>query len=192
MARIYSNMLKVSVSSSEGYPSCPEWYIKNLEGICRGLEPTEINIPSSYIAYGEVDVYHNGEYYTTTPLYINTITNLWYVTLNISGKEQWFLVMPGQCIPGHNSNCKFYVNIFVASGIGTASPAGAIVTSSQSATFTANPWQGYHFIKWEVVVNGHSYTSTVNPLTITYNDLLTIQPCFGSNAYNVTLKVYFG
>ncbi|MFP3257610.1 MAG: hypothetical protein RXO36_07410 [Candidatus Nanopusillus acidilobi] len=190
MVKVYSNKLNVLVSSGGGYPSCPEWYIKNLEGICMGLEPSKIVNP--YIGYGEVDVYHNGVYYTTTTAYVDTITNLWYVALNISGQEQWFLVMPGQCIPGRNSNCKFYVNIFVASGIGTASPASAIITSSQSATFTANPWQGYHFIKWEVVVNGHSYTSTVNPLTITYNDLLTIQPCFGSNAYNVTLKVYFG
>jgi hypothetical protein len=106
MARIYSNIIKVSVSlpsggGGSGYPACPEWYIQNPDGTYMGLEHGSTTNPLTPLNY--VKVYYNGTYYGTAMLQKDTITGAWYIPIKTAGGVYWYHVIPGQCTPSGSS-----------------------------------------------------------------------------------------
>jgi len=187
MTTIYSNQINISVQQLGGYLYDLHVLIENVAGASI--------VGATVTAGGQTKITNNSGYvdfYLPSGTYTVTASASGYnpasKTVNLQGNYSLIIQLQSTTITG---NCIFNINASVSYGYGYVSPTNATVTSSQSATFTAYPQANYQFASWEIVLNGQSNISLENPLTLTYGDLIAIQPCSNSNTYSVSLKANF-
>jgi len=186
MARIYSNMFQVSVQAGATQYDL-HVVVENMAGASIvGATVTAGGKTQTTNNLGYVDIYLPPGTYTVTASASGYQTAS--KTINLQGNYSLIIQLQSTTTTG---NCTFNINTSIASGAGYVSPTSATVTSSQSATFTAYPYANYQFASWEIVLNGQSNISLENPLTLTYGDLIAMQPCSNSNTYSVSLKAHF-
>jgi hypothetical protein len=185
MANVYSNVITVTVEGATQY---------DLHVVVENMAGASI-VGATVTAGGQIKITNNSGYvdfYLPSGTYTVTASASGYQTasktVNLQGNYSLIIQLQSTTTTG---NCIFNINTSIASGAGYISPTSATVTSNQSATFTATPYANYQFASWEIVLNGQSNISLENPLTLTYGDLIAIQPCSNSNTYSVSLKANF-
>ena len=98
MATIYSKQWIVSVPG--GVVKCPDWYIQNSDGAYMGIDIKS----GSYLFFltfiNNVKVYHQGNYYTTAPLY-KSADGKWWVFFTPPNQiiPAYYHIIPGGCVP---------------------------------------------------------------------------------------------
>jgi len=186
MATVYSNKITVLVQAGVTQYDL-HVVVENMAGVpISGATVTAGGQTQTTSSSGSVDFYLAPGNYTVT-----ASANDYYSasqTVNLQGNYSLTIQLQGTTTTGY---CTFNVNASVNEGYGSVSPTSATITSSQSATFTATPYGDYMFASWILIVNGKYSISTANPLTLTYADLIAIQPCSDSNTYSVSLKANF-
>jgi len=186
MVNIYSNVITISVQAGVNQYDL-HVLVENMAGASIvGATVTAGGKTATTNNLGYVDFYLPTGTYTVTASATGYQTAS--KTVNLQGNYSLIIQLQSTIITG---NCTFNINTSIASGAGYISPTSATVTSNQSATFTATPYANYQFASWEIVLNGQSNISLENPLTLTYGDLIAIQPCSNSNTYSVSLKANF-
>jgi len=186
MVNIYSNVITISVQAGANQYDL-HVLVENMAGASIvGATVTAGGKTATTDSSGSVDFYLPAGTYTVTASASGYQTAS--KTINLQGNYSLIIQLQSTTITG---NCTFNINASVSYGYGYVSPTSATVTSSQSATFTAYPYANYQFASWEIVLNGQSNISFANPLTLTYGDLIAIQPCSNSNTYSVSLKARF-
>ena len=185
MATVYSNQITVTVSGTAQY----DLYVlvENMAGVpIAGATVTAGEQTQTTDSSGSVDFYLAPGDYTVfvSASGYNSSTQM----VKLQGNYSLTVQLQATTTTG---NCTFNINTSVSYGAGSVTPTSATVTSSQSATFTAYPYANYRFASWEIVVNGQSSMTFANPLTLTYGDLVAIQPCSNNNTYSVSLKANF-
>jgi hypothetical protein len=185
MATVYSNKVIVTVAGATQYDL--HVLVENMAGASIvGATVTAGGQTATTNNLGYVDIYLPSGTYTVTASASGYQTAS--KTINLQGNYSLIIQLQSTITTG---NCTFNINTSIASGAGYISPTNATVTSNQSATFTATPYANYQFASWEIVLNGQSNISLVNPLTLTYGDFVAMQPCSNSNTYSVSLKAHF-
>jgi hypothetical protein len=84
-----------------GYPPCPEWYIQNPDGTYMGIDINSGVLSISNLTFlNNVKVYHQGDYYTTAPLYVDQNGWWWVYFSPVYGtRTLYFHIISGQCTP---------------------------------------------------------------------------------------------
>jgi hypothetical protein len=186
MTTVYSNKIIVSVQAGTTQYDL-HVLVENMAGASIvGATVTVGGKTATTNNLGYVDIYLPPGTYTVTASASGYQTAS--KTINLQGNYSLIIQLQSTTTTG---NCTFNINASVSYGYGYVSPTSATVTSSQSATFTAYPQANYQFASWEIVLNGQSNISLTNPLTLTYGDLIAMQPCSNSNTYSVSLKARF-
>jgi len=187
MATVYSNKITVSVQTGVTQYDL-HVVVENMAGVpIAGATVTVAEKQTQTTGnLGSVDFYLPAGTYTV----IASATGYQTAskTIDLQGNYSLTVQLQGTTTTG---NCTFNVNATVSYGLGYITPTSATVTSSQNATFTAYPYADYRFASWEIVVNGKSNISFANPLTLTYGDLIAMQPCSNNNTYSVSLMARF-
>jgi hypothetical protein len=84
------------------YPACPEWYIENPDGTYMGIDMNSgtYSLSTSYTYLNNVQVYHQGSFYATAPLFKCSDGSWWvhFTPLN-SVIVMYYHIIPGQCTP---------------------------------------------------------------------------------------------
>jgi len=186
MATVYSNKITISIQTGGNLYDL-HVLVENMAGVpISGATVTAGGQTLTTDSLGSADFYLPAGTYTVT-----ASANGYQATsrtIDLQGNYSLTIQLQGTTTTG---NCTFNINASVSYGAGSVTPTSATVTSSKSATFTAYPYANYRFASWEIVVNGQSSMTFVNPLTLTYGDLVAIQPCSNSNTYSVLLKANF-
>jgi len=187
MATIYSNQINISVQQTGGNLYDLHVLIENMAGMpIDGATVTAGSQTQTTSSLGFVDFYLPAGNYTVSASASGY--NSASQTVNLQGNYSLTIQLQGTTTTG---NCTFDITASVNQGAGYVSPTSAVITSSQSAVFTAYPISNYQFASWEIVLNGQSTLTFRNPLTLTYADLIAMQPCSDSNTYSVSLKANF-
>jgi hypothetical protein len=185
MVTVYSNQITVTVAGVNQYDLYVS--VKNMAGTpIAGATVTVGGQTQTTNSFGYVDFYLPAGTYTITASASGYQTAS--QTVNLQGNCSLTIQLQGTMTTG---NCTFNITASVNQGAGYVSPTSAVITSSQSATFTAYPYANYQFASWEIVVNGQSTLTFNNPLTLTYVDLIAMQPCSNNNTYSVSLEANF-